>query len=416
MIMKMKTYMPGARSRCRRLWADGSGASPAFTLVELLVSMTFLVILMLVVTEAVGVVQRTWVRTSSRVSQFRESRQAFDLITNNLSQATLNTYWSANMTQVSTDTLGQAIQAPQGYQRQSELHFICGPTSQVLPAASGQNYPGHAVFFQAPLGVVNLVPNVDTTSSTSTNTANMSGLLCGRGYFVEWGSDVNFRPTFLNQAPYSGTVPQRFRMRLMEYSPTAEMNTIYATSSYRTNPTTMKQWYQDQVVGVMNQEVKQGTENSTNYGFTRPVAENILALIISPQLENTSTTSGTVSQSSYAIAPNYFYDSSLVGPLAGGSYAGAQGTQYMLPPMIQITMIALDERSGEFLSSASNSTIKDSVLQGLNALFQTATSYTADLEGTSASPGKLKSLLLGAKINYRIYTTTISLKQGRWSF
>ena len=37
------------------------------------------------------------------------------------SQATLNTYWATNMTQVSTDNLGQAIQTPQGYQRQSEL-------------------------------------------------------------------------------------------------------------------------------------------------------------------------------------------------------------------------------------------------------------------------------------------------------
>ena len=78
-------------------------------------------------------------------------------------------------------------------------------------------------------------------------------------------------------------------------------------------------------------------------------------------------------------------------------------------------MIALDERSGEFLSSQLNSTVRDSVLQGMSNLFQSATSYTSDLEGTPESAGKVKNLLLGAKLNYRVYTTTIALKQGRWS-
>ena len=67
----------------------------AFTLVEMLVSVTFLVILMMLVTQLVGIVQRGWVRTSSKVSQFREARLAFDLISRSLSQATLNTYSAA---------------------------------------------------------------------------------------------------------------------------------------------------------------------------------------------------------------------------------------------------------------------------------------------------------------------------------
>ena len=84
----------------------------AFTLIELLVSVTFLVILMMVVTQVIGIVQRTWVRANSRVSQFREARRAFDLISRNLSQATLNTYWTTDLTQLSSDALGQAIKAP----------------------------------------------------------------------------------------------------------------------------------------------------------------------------------------------------------------------------------------------------------------------------------------------------------------
>ena len=407
--MKMKYVMINTGMRSGFSAGSRRALACAFTLVELLVSITFLVILMLVVTQVIGIVQRTWVRANSRVSQFREARQAFDLITNNLSQATLNTYWTTNLTTITTDKLGGTIQAPtKGYQRQSELHFICGPTAQVLPAAGGNNYPGHAVFFQAPLGVVNLVP----ATGDMVNTANMVNLLCGRGYFVEWGSDKTFRPKFLNQQPYSTTVPERNRLRLMEYSPTAEMNDIYS-SAFRDNPSSIKQWYQDSTIGVMASEVQQNNADTiTKHSFTRPVAENILAVIISPQTENTATT-GNLSKDVLTIAPNYLYDSSQLGTTVSSS--NPQGTQHLLPPILRITMIALDERSGEFLSSQLNSTVRDSVLQGMSNLFQSATSYTSDLEGTPESAGKVKNLLLGAKLNYRVYTTTIALKQGRWS-
>ncbi|WP_395738849.1 Verru_Chthon cassette protein C [Prosthecobacter sp.] len=381
----------------------------AFTLVELLVSITFLVILMLVVTQVIGIVQRTWVRANSRVSQFREARKAFDLLSQNLSQATLNTYWTNDLQQLSSDALGQAIQTPTSYKRQSELHFICGPTTQVLSGATGTNYPGHAVFFQAPLGVVR------TDNKGSVNTANLSNLLCGRGYFVEWGSDQFYRPDFLRQAPYDQIVPVRNRLRLMEWSPTAEMNDIYS-SAFRNNPNNIRQWYQDQTTGALTGEVQSGDDSAAAAGryFTRPIAENILALIISPQTENTNTSSGVVSANVYDIAKNYLYDSALVGTAT--STTSAQGTQHLMPPMLKVTMVALDERSGEFLSSADNASTQSKVMQGISSLFTSASNYTADLEGTPDSPGALKTLLLGAKLNYRVFTTTIALRQARWSY
>ena len=87
-----------------------------------------------------------------------------------------------------------------------------------------------------------------------------------------------------------------------------------------------------------------------------------------------------------------------------------------MPPLLKVTMIALDERSGEFLSTTTNSKVTDSILSGVNSLFKSASSYTTDLEGTPDTPGTLKTLLLGAKLNYRVFTTTIALKQARWSF
>lgn len=384
----------------------------AFTLIELLVSMTFLVILMLVVTQVVGIVQRTWVRSNSRVSQFREARTAFDVMTRALSQATLNTYWDNEFDPLRTDAAGQQVKRARNYIRQSELQFISGPTTQVLTGASGEasSYPGHAVFFQAPLGITRL----SAATGTETNTENMVNLLCGRGYFVEWGDDQSFRPPFLSSL---NSVPTRQRLRLMEYSPTAEMNRIYDSTlrplvDSQTGVNNGKRWFNEGEFAALNSVII-NSETAATRAFTRPVAENILALIISPQIETT----GNTSVQPYSIAPSYLYDSTLqVNPGASASTSNPQGTQHLLPPLLKVTMVALDERSGEFLSRSENDTMRGEVLASVALLFQTAAAYTMDLEGDEGNPGGLETLLLEKKLNYRVFTTTIALKQARWSF
>jgi len=373
-----------------------------FTLIELLVSMTFLVILMLVVTQVVGIVQRTWVRENSRVSQFREARTAFDVLSRNLSQATLNTYWGNEYDNLGSDSLGQALAKAKSYVRQSELQYISGPTSSLLNAVSGnaKSYPGHAVFFQAPLGITKLV----AASGVQANTENMVNLLCGRGYFVEWGNDAPYRPPFLNTLK---TVPVRQRLRLMEYSPTAEMNRIY-DNSLRPITEHSKEWFQDALTNVV-----QANETVATRAFTRPIAENILALVISPQVETTGNT-GT---QPYSIAPNYLYDSTLTAnPGATALAANPQGTRHLLPPILKVTMVALDERSGEFLARQENESMRQKVLETAAALFKSASSYASDLAGTDNKPGTLEQTLITNKLSYRVFTTTIALKQARWSF
>lgn len=387
-----------------------SRAGRAFTLIELLVSVTFLVILMLVVSQVIGIVQRSWVRANSRVSQFREARQAFDALSRSLAQATLNNYWDNEFDTVGTDAAGQQISLAKDYIRQSELQFVCGPTSKVIPGAAGnsQNYPGHAVFFQAPLGVASLVATTTqgTTPSQPVNTENMVNLLCGRGYFVEWGSDATFRPAFLDQL--NNAVPVRNRLRLMEYSPTAEKNRIYDTTLRPITSHSME-WYQD----VLTTEVKNAQETTLTRAFTRPIAENIIALVISPQVEVTGNTSVTP----YSIAPQYLYDSTLkINPGATPVNASPQGTQHLLPPLLKVSMVALDERSGEFLSREENSQMRGQLLQSISNLLQNAASLTTELDGTNGDVGTLPALLIAQKLNYRIFSTTIPMKQARWSF
>lgn len=392
--------------------AQSSSGRPAcgFTLIELLVSMTFLVILMLVVTQVVGVVQRTWVRANSRVSQFREARVAFDTLSRNLSQATLNTYWENEFDPLGKDSAGQTIKKARNYVRQSELQYISGPSNLVLAGTSKpEDYPGHAVFFQAPLGVARLV----ASTGTQVNTENMVNLMCGRGYFVEWGSDETFRPAFLDKQK---TVKARSRLRLMEYSPTAEMNRIYDGAlrplvDNELGITHSKEWFNTGTTSVINSKIKQGETVATRY-FTRPIAENILALIISPQVETTGNT-GVLP---YSIAPQYLYDSTLKANPGATVATGSQGTQHLLPPLLKITMIALDEKSGEFLSREENDDMRKEILTATSGLFTRAATFQEDLDGSDGKQGTLETLLLSKRLNYRLFTTTLALKQGRWSF
>ncbi|MFO1439169.1 MAG: Verru_Chthon cassette protein C [Verrucomicrobiaceae bacterium] len=383
--------------------------SRGFTLVEVMVSVTILVVLMMIVANFVSLVQRTWVRSNSQVSQFREARLAFDLLTRNLSQATLNTYWENEFENLGNDSAGQVITKAKNYIRQSELQFVCGPTvgaNGLFATGDAQSYPGHGVFFQAPLGVTGLVP---TTTNGSADTQNLVNLMCGRGYFVEWGSDESFRPAFLSTLT---SVPPRFRLRLMEFSPTAEQNMIY-NPSFRPIISNSKKWFQ----GALNSEVQSGAETAANRAVTRPVAENILCLVIAPQNSVAATSlggSGGGSNTQYSIAPQYAYDSTLItNPGATAGTGGTQGTRHLLPPILKVSMVALDHLAGEQLSS--NQALRQSVISTVGGLFKSASQLQSDLDGTSNEPGTLEKLLISKRLNFRIFTTSISLKQSRWS-
>lgn len=387
----------------------------AFTLVELMVSVSILVILMLVVANFVNLVQRTWVRTNSNVSQFREARLAFDALTRNISQATLNTYWqSGKVESRKQGNLGVIFQGT-SYRRQSELQFCCGQTvggaTALFNTGTAANYPGHGVFFQAPLGVTGLITPAADAGTEIADTQNMVNLLCGRGYFVAWGDDASFRPQFLN----TRNVPKRNRFRLMEFSPTAEKNPIYSTTHrliYSEDGRTVqnsKRWFQlasDNSGGAeaaITQNTESNSEDASNREFTRPIAENILALIISPRLSKV----GSNEQNTYKIAPNYAYDSTTLGAVgAGDEDFGQQGTQHLLPPMLNVTMVALDARGGERLSF--DAQLQSQVVQMVTSRFTNAASYVTDLKA-------LETDLIQKRLAYRVFTSAIPLRQSRWS-
>ena len=86
-----------------------------FTLIEMLVSLVLLCLISLLLLTITGQTSRMWRYTTSRSEQFGAAGQAFDSISQRLSQATLNTYWDYDNPN-----------KPTKYQRQSQLRFPHG--------------------------------------------------------------------------------------------------------------------------------------------------------------------------------------------------------------------------------------------------------------------------------------------------
>lgn len=349
----------------------------AFTLIELLVSTVVLALLMLVCVTAVDAVRRSVTTVRGKAQQFQEARQAFDLITKTLSQATLNTYWDYYYTDTGSNAApAKATASPSAYIRQSELQFQLGQSATLLGAqATAATNPGHAVFFQAPLGLTQ-------------NQGQLGSLLNARGFAIQFSDDASNRPPFF--AEYN--IPIRHRYRLIEYRPPAERTTALAGNSIYSHPT---DWF------------RQNINEST-----RVVADNVILLVLSPRVsDEAARTAGRTAQ---WIAPKYTYNSLDVNNATPAiekvtlnpDGTAVQGTQHLLPPLVAVTMVALEEKSAQQWEARIGSTPVD-FLEQAGAPFTDAAAYAQDLAA-------LEAWLDGEKLRYETFSTTIGLRNARW--
>ena len=363
--MKIRRHRPAARS------------SSAFTLLEILVSTAVLAILMLVCLSALDQTQKTWKFSQGKVEQFREARLAFETITRHLSQATLNTYWDYYYADTgSNEPPEDATVQPSAYVRQSELQFRVAAAPDLLGAGyTPAVYPGHAVFFQAPLGL-------------SENQRELGSLLNARGFFIQFGGDSGDRPGFLTERG----IREKFRYRLMEYRPPAERA---ATSLGNTVYVRPLDWFQQNLATS-----------------TQPVADNIILLLISPRVTESAATAAN--RNATWIAPGYRYHSldrdNSTGNLEPVQIrqdgTADQGTQHLLPPVLQITMVAVDEPSAEKLAQRYNNAAVD-ILRNSGAVFTEVLRYDQDL-------ALLKDYLKNEQLNYRVFTSKVAMRNARW--
>ena len=334
----------------------------AFSLIELMVAMGILSILMLMMTVLLDQVQKSWRYSESRISQFREARVAFDLMTKNIGQASLNTYW--DLADKDKDGLYD------GYFRTTELHFITLDATD-LNASGSQKLVGQAVFFQAPLGF-------------SGEYRNLNNLFNGRGYFVAFGSDEKFKPSFVESA-------DRYRFRLMEFRPPAESNQVFEDGAKERNadkPQDFSQWIR-QTAGVG----KGGFEDHLN-----PLAENIIALIVSPRdsLENAADTRGKTYSK---IAPNYGFDSN-------NQAEGFSDFAQQVPPLVRVTMVAIDETAATRLENGEEMPVD--LTAPFSGLFKRTEDYSNDVQTLSDELNEME-------INHKVFSSLVMLRSSKWS-
>lgn len=343
--------------------------SLGFSLIELMVAMGILTILMLMLTVLLDQIQRSWRFSESRISQFREARVAFDLMAKNMGQASLNTYWD-----MVTNEDGDI----ERYSPTSELHFITlNDVSQDLPPTNTQTPLGHGIFFQAPLGF-------------STQYRNLNNLFNARGYFVSWGSDKRFKPSFVDSE-------DRFRFRLMEFRPPAESNQVFQDGKDerdKGDPQEFDQWYK-QALSVGDGDFE---------SHLNPLAENIIAVIISPR-DSIENASSSRNQNFSEIAPSYSYNSNDPTRVKDPKDEFSSFTQ-QVPPLIRLTMIAIDETAA--VRETDGSSIPDDIYGEIGKLFKNTANFTADIEQVSRD-------LSNEGINHKVFSTLVLLRSAKWT-
>lgn len=346
----------------------------AFTLVELLVAAALLVTILGFLLSLTDQTTRIWSGTTAKVEQFRDARTAFERVTSRLSQATLNTYWDYDYGD-STDPTKVT-----SYKRRSELRFIVSGGNTLLKTSGMATRVTHAVFFNAPMGI-----------ASSANDRGLANALNSIGYYVELNDDSAQLPKFITD---SSLVEPRWRFRLMEFAqPTESFNLYQYTSGTPTTPSAASTY-----LGTEWFTTDTNSTSITGVAMRHVIAENVIALIITPRLAKAEEKSLQKNETHSPLSPYYTYDS-----MATNADARLN-SRNQLPPVVQFMMIAIDEKSADKL----NLDATKSDVFGLSQLFQDTQKFGADL-------ATLETKLTNTKVRYRIFTTNVHIRAAKWS-
>ena len=334
-----------------------------FSLVELMVASAILAVMMGLISLAIRQMAGGIKTSTAKVDAFQSARTGFEAVSRTLSVATLNTYWDYfNSSREPRSAANASTFQPATYGRQSDLHFlIYGSTfTNSLNNINGSSITltpaGHSVFFQAPLGYF-----------TNTSSTNPPGSMNPCGFFVAYGNDPT-KPTLTG-------INNRPRFRLYQWLPSSDSLTVDLSSGRITN----SDWVSP-VDGV------------------RPLAENIIAFVIRVPATNSSGYSTN--------ATNYGWDS-----LTAWTSGNQPAQMHQLPPLVNITMVAVEEAAVNRLAGTINNPSDAASAMGItnfSSFFSTPSSYDTDLAA-------LETALSGKNIPYRTFTTTVPLRGSRWS-
>jgi uncharacterized protein (TIGR02599 family) len=225
-------------------------------------------------------------------------------------------------------------------------------------------YPTCGVFFQAATGI----------TATKASYGNLPGLLNVYGYFIQFESDAAYRPSFL-----PSVTSNRYRYRLKQWQLPAEAFTLYSKSATATGKS---------FLGA-------ATLDWINFTGTAPrtIADNVIALVLSPKTASSATTTGS------AMTINYFYNSR-----NDGTTDVDLAQKHQLPPEVELVLVAIDETSAMRLQGSSTTPpiLVDSTL------FTDPQKIEDDLQ-------TLQKNLDARKIRYVVLRSTILIRAARWS-
>lgn len=293
--------------------------------------------------------------STAKVDAFQSARTGFEAVSRTLGVATLNTYWDYfDSSRQPRSAANASTFQPATYGRQSDLHFLI--TNNFFTTTNTLTPVGHSVFFQAPLGYF-----------TNTSSTNTPGSLNPCGFFVAYGND----PT----RPNLPGINDRPRFRLYQWLPSSDSLTVVSSSGRITNSA----WV-------------------TPTNGVRPLAENIIAFVIRVPSTNSSGYSTN--------ATNYGWDS-----LTAWTTTNQPAQMHQLPPLVNITMVAVEEAAVNRLAGTINNASDASSAMGItnfSTLFTDQAQYDADLL-------RLETALSAKNIPYRTFTTTVPLRGSRWS-
>lgn len=335
----------------------------AFTLIEMMVAMAVLVLLLVLVVSVMNSVSSMVRRSSGSIDALAGARAAFDQMSRTAAQATLNTYWDYD------DPLSPSV-----YLRTSDLQFLLRQNTQ--NAGYGQE-----LYFVAP-----------ETYATSTDLLSTSGLLNACAFYVQYTGSDKFRPSPIST--------QKYRYRLMfGLQPTEKLGLFNTGLTQGASTTTNRQILQAfWSAHAWTASLANGGVSSLAQ-YAAPLADNVIALIVWPRLSGAEDPTGTT------LSTDYSYDSQL------NAYTLTQGRQPLtaaqLPPVLQVTMVAITENSALRLDTGSSTppSIIENALQGK---FTQVAKYQADLDALTAE-------LARNHLEYKVFTTSVPLRESKWS-
>jgi len=365
-----------------------------FTLIELLVAMAVVALLGALLFQVLSMSAETWKSFRNRVSTSQDARLAFQRLQGTLSRAVLNSRLDYANAAGNPRTVGDVNFIPTQVARTSQLQFVSGPASELLPGGSSTMSPGSAVFFQAPMGFTD-----DPDFSRGQE------LLNSTGFFVEFGADRSKLPAFLSALP--GGMKNRFRLK--QWVQPAEKNTIY-TSTASTAPGDYFAWFQNSLPSAVGGAAPSGAIPA------RTLAEDIFAFIALP-----STSPAAETAMGGPISSDYRYDSrewagiggmTIAGNLKnqdGASVARSSLMRNQLPPFVKIAAFALERPDADRLERQHGTTPPPDLAVPAD-LFVEATKFDDDV-----LEFERRLLQNTPPIRARVFRTTVPISSALWS-